>query len=60
MRTLELTKATSPLAQYARGVRKIPLVVTSNGKPIAALFPVPNADAEAVSLSQNPKLSGDY
>ena len=54
MKTLELDKATAPLARYARGVKKHPIVVTVQGKPIAALLAVENADLETVSLSTNP------
>ena len=55
MKTLELSKATAPLVQYARGVRKAPLIFTSHGKPVIALVYIPNADAETLSLSTNPQ-----
>ena len=55
MKTLELNKATAPLVQYARGVKKEPLIFTSHGRPIVALIYIPNADAETISLSANPK-----
>jgi hypothetical protein len=55
MKTLELDKATAPLVQYARGVKKEPLIFTSHGKPIVALIYIPNADAETISLSTNPQ-----
>lgn len=55
MRTVELAEAKSSLAHYARKVQKAPVVITSNGRPLAALVPIPNSDAESVSLSQNPK-----
>jgi len=31
------------------------VVVTSDGKPVAALMPLENADLETISLSTNPK-----
>lgn len=56
MKTLELSKATAPLAQLlGGGVRKEPMILTTHGKPFAALILIPNADRETVSLSTNPK-----
>ena len=55
MKTLELNKATASLAQYARGVKKEPMILTSHGRPVAALVYIPNADAETISLSTNPQ-----
>lgn len=55
MKTLEISKATSSLAAYARKVKREPVVVTQNGKPVAALVSVQNADMETVSLSNNPQ-----
>ncbi len=51
MKTLEMTKATASLAEYAREVRKEPVIVTRKGKPVAALVAVENADLETVALS---------
>ena len=55
MKTLEMTKATAPLADYVRKVRKEPVIVTRNGKPVAALVSVENADLETVALSVEPQ-----
>jgi prevent-host-death family protein len=55
MKTLEMADATASLAEYARGVRKEPVVVTRRGKPIAALMPIENADRETVTLATNAK-----
>ena len=55
MKTLEMTKATAPLAEYAGEVRKEPVIVTRNGKPVAALVSVENADLETVALSVEPQ-----
>jgi len=55
MKTLEMAEATAPLAQYARNAAKEPLVLTEDGKPIAALVSVEDADWESISLSTNPK-----
>ena len=54
MKTLELNKATAPLAQYARRLKKEPVILTTHGKPIAALITMRNVDWETVSLSTNP------
>lgn len=53
MRTLELAKATAPLAEYARDVKKGPMVLTSGGKPVAALVAIENADLETATLSSH-------
>jgi prevent-host-death family protein len=53
MKTLEMSKATAPLADYARAVDKEPVIVTEHGRPVAALMPIENADRETVSLSTN-------
>lgn len=36
MKTLEISKAISSLAAYTRKVKREPVVVTRNGKPVAA------------------------
>ncbi len=53
MKTLEMARATAPLADYARDVRKEPLIVTRRGRPVAALMPIENADRETVTLSMS-------
>ncbi|MBI3800295.1 MAG: type II toxin-antitoxin system prevent-host-death family antitoxin [Deltaproteobacteria bacterium] len=53
MRVIEKTEATAPLAEYTRGVKKEPVIITRKGKPIAALVSIENADLETVSLSTN-------
>jgi prevent-host-death family protein len=55
MKTLEMAKAKAPLSEYAKNVRKEPLVLTVDGKPVAALVPIENADLETVALSTNPR-----
>jgi antitoxin (DNA-binding transcriptional repressor) of toxin-antitoxin stability system len=55
MRVLEKKEATAPLAAYTTWVKKEPVIVTRNGKPIAALVSIENADLETVSLSTNRK-----
>jgi len=55
MKTLEMVEATAPLAEYARDVRKEPVILTIGGRPVAALVPIENADLETVALSTHPQ-----
>ena len=55
MKTLEMAKATAPLVEYAREVKKGPVILTVEGKPVAALVSVENADLETVTLSNSPQ-----
>lgn len=54
-RTVELAEATQSLAEYAQQVDDGVIIVTSNGRPIAAVVALPNTDVETVGLSQNPQ-----
>ncbi len=53
MKVVEKTDATDTLAQYAANIESGPIIVTSQGRPIAALVPIENADLETVSLGTN-------
>jgi prevent-host-death family protein len=55
MKTIELSEANGPLADYVRGVATEPLVLTVDGSPVAALISVEHADLETISLSTNPR-----
>ena len=55
MKTLEISKATKPLSDYARGVAEGSLLVVQNGKPLAVLSSAEGMDAESISLANNPK-----
>jgi prevent-host-death family protein len=55
MRVIDKAEATATLAEYTRGVKKEPVIVTRKGKPIAALVSIENADLETISLSTNRK-----
>lgn len=55
MKTVEKELATASLADYTDEAEREPVVVTRDGKPIAALVAIENADLETVSLSTNPK-----
>lgn len=51
IKTVDVSKATLPLADYAKEIVKEPLIVTVKGKPVAALVSIRDADAETVSFS---------
>lgn len=55
MRTLDVAQATAPLAEYVEDVSKGPVIVTIDGKPVAALVSIENADLETVTLSTHPR-----
>lgn len=58
MKVIEKTDATRPLAEYADEIAAGPLVLTSQGDPVAVLVSIENADLETVSLSTNRKFLG--
>ena len=53
MKILEKSDATGSLAEYTANIEKEPVIVTSDGIPIAALVPIGNVDLETMSLSTN-------
>ena len=53
MKTLEMTDAVAPLAEYAQNVAKEPVILTIDGKPVAALVALENTDIETATLSTN-------
>ena len=55
MKTLELARATSSLASYARRVKGDPVVLTRRGKPVAALIEIKDADLETLTVSTHPE-----
>jgi len=55
MKVIEIAQAKSSLAEYVQEIAKEPVIVAKNGKPVAALMPLKNADLETVSLSTNPE-----
>ncbi len=50
-----MDKATKTLGECAREAGTEPLVITQQGKPVAVLLHLENADLETVSLSTNPR-----
>ena len=55
MKKIEMRQASGSLSEYARRAKKDPIVVVKDGRPVAAVVPVLNADMETVSLSTNRK-----
>ena len=55
MKTLEIAEATAPLAHYVAEVTKEPLILTTDGRPVAALVPIKNTDLETASLNTSPQ-----
>ena len=53
MKVVEKADAMRSLADYAGEIDSGPVVVTSQGRPVAALVPIENADLETVALSTN-------
>jgi antitoxin (DNA-binding transcriptional repressor) of toxin-antitoxin stability system len=53
MRIIEKADATATLAEYTSEIANGAVVVTNQGRPVAALVPIENADLETVSLSTN-------
>lgn len=54
MKTLEVRRATAPLADYVRRASKGAVILTVNGKPVAALVSIKKADLETVGLGTHP------
>ena len=53
MKLIDEADATAPLAEYAAQIANGPVIVTCEGRPVAALVAIENADLETVSLSTN-------
>ena len=51
MKKIEIRKASGSLAEYARQCQKNPILVVKEGKPVAAVVPIRNADGETTTLS---------
>ena len=55
MRTIQLSQASRPLAEYADELDDEIVVLMKKNRPVAAIVPLPNVDRESLSLSSNPK-----
>jgi prevent-host-death family protein len=55
MKVIEKRDATATLAEYAADIESGPVIVTVEGRPVAALVSIENTDLETASLSTNPE-----
>jgi len=55
MKTLGIGDAIQTLGEAARKACDEPVVLTEDGRPMAVLLPIENADLETVSRSSNPR-----
>ena len=55
MKTIEVNQATASLAEYAKEMNQEPLILTIDGRPVAALVSIQNADLETIRLSTDPQ-----
>lgn len=55
MKTLEISDADGPVAAYARRPHSRPMILTINGKPVAAVTPISELDFECGRLAANPR-----
>lgn len=53
MKIVESVDANGTLADYAAQIGTGPVIVTNQGRPVAALVPIENSDLETVALSSN-------
>ena len=54
MKTIELSQATRPLAEYAGDLDTEGIVLTAEDEPVAALVSLKGLDRESVALSTSP------
>lgn len=54
MRTIKLSEASRPLAEYATELDDDIVLVTQRNRPIAAVVSLRNADREVLSLNRSP------
>ena len=55
MKVLEKVLASGSLAEYVDEAVQNPIIITVDGKPVAALTSLEGADWETISLSTNPQ-----
>ncbi len=55
MRTIQLSNASRPLAEYARELNGDILILKDARRPVAAVVPLKGIDEESLALSTNPE-----
>jgi antitoxin (DNA-binding transcriptional repressor) of toxin-antitoxin stability system len=55
MKTIQLSRASRPLAEYARELKGDILVLTDAKAPVAAIVPLKGVDRESIALSAHPE-----
>ena len=55
MKTIQLSRASRPLAQYARGLNDDIMVLTDAKGPVAAIVPLKGVDWESLALRAHPE-----
>ncbi len=55
MKTIQLSNALRPLAEYTRELKEDILVVTDANSPVAAIVPLKAVDRESLALSAHPE-----
>ena len=55
MKTIKLSKASRPLAEYARELNEDIMVLTDGNMPVAAIVPLKGVDRESLALSAHPE-----
>lgn len=55
MKTMKLSEASRPLAEYAAELDDDLVLVTDRNRPVVAVVSLRNADREVLSLSRNPQ-----
>lgn len=55
MKTIKLSQASRPLAEYAADLHGEILVLTERNRPVAAIVPLKRSDQESVALSGHPE-----
>jgi prevent-host-death family protein len=54
VKKLKISEATASLADYTRDLQG-PLIVTTHGRPVAALVPIKGVDMETLAVGTNPQ-----
>ncbi len=55
MKTIKLSNASRPLAEYARELNEDIMLLTEGNSPVAAIVPLKAVDQESLALSAHPE-----